>query len=128
MDPVGRGDGSASSLAADVYSTKDRAAVCPEKIQIKRLKTHKTPSCFGAQRNEPNDAEKDGDVEMRRDTGLAVGGDRRCLPSYSPFSVVFTTRCRLLPPSFLSLSTRDASPSLPSSVLRSAPGVTPFRS
>lgn len=54
---------------------------------------------------------KDGDEEMRRDTGLAVwgvggreGGDRRCLPSYSPFSVVFTTLRRLLPPSFPSIS------------------------
>lgn len=69
-----------------------------------KQRKQKTRSRFGAQRDEPDGAEKDGDGEMRRDTGLAVGGDRRCLPSYSPFSVVFTTHCRLLPPSFLCLA------------------------
>lgn len=129
MDPVGRGDGTASSLSPLMFIQRQTATeVCPEKSQIKERR-QKTPSRSGAQRDEPNGAERDGDGEMRRDTGLAVGGDRRCLPSYSPFSVVFTSRCRLLPP-FLSLSLsrslHDASPSLPSSVLRSAPGVTPF--
>lgn len=103
---------------------KDRAIVCPE-----RLNKETTPRGFGAQNDEPNGAEKDGDGEMRGDTGLTVvvGGGvivAVCRPicrflSCLPLALASSLR-------LFYRSLRDASPSLPSSVLRSAPGVTPF--
>lgn len=65
MVPVGCTD----ATAASVYFTKDRAEVCPE-AEIKD-RTQKTPSRCGAQSDEPNGAERDGDEQMRRDAGLA---------------------------------------------------------
>lgn len=72
---------------------------------------------------------RDGDGEMMRDTGVGGGdggdGDRRSLSVLADFCRVYDPLSP--PPSvFFYLPRRDASPSLTSSALRSAPGVTPF--
>ena len=105
---------------------KHRAAVCPE--AEKHIQW--TRSRGGAQRRE---RPEDGDGEMRRDTGVAlcacvcvcVWGGGVIAAVFRPirrFSVVFTSRCRLLllllPRASLSLSPRDASPARPRPVRR----------
>lgn len=129
VDPVGQGgDGTASSLSLlplwCFCQTPSRGFFFYPgwKTDI----TERLLFCVcGAQRDGPKrDRKKDGDEEMRRDTGVGGGG-------WSPLSaVLFAVFCRvydpLSPPPFVFLYL-----SLPwcvpfASVLRAAPGVTPF--
>lgn len=78
-------------------------------------RTQKTPSRCGAQSDEPNGAEKDGDEQMRRDTGLAGVIAAVCRPIRRFLSCLWPAIASSL--RLFWLSFHDASPSLPSSAL-----------